>query len=67
VKINIAYIYAWIGLGLKMQRVKKRRGTGQVTLFDEAKHTRVGAMTVYRALRPPNECQINSLCLKVYN
>ncbi|OCG44182.1 hypothetical protein A9G35_08805 [Gilliamella sp. Choc5-1] len=36
-----------------MQDTKKRRSTGQITLFDVAKHAGVGAMTVSRALRTP--------------
>lgn len=36
-----------------MQDIKKRRSTGQITLFDVAKHAGVGAMTVSRALRTP--------------
>ncbi|MWP61399.1 LacI family DNA-binding transcriptional regulator [Gilliamella sp. Pas-s25] len=36
-----------------MQDIKKRRSTGQVTLFDVAKFAGVGSMTVSRALRSP--------------
>lgn len=38
-----------------MQDVKKRKGTGQTTLFDVAKYAGVGAMTVSRALRTPDK------------
>ncbi|MBC9129765.1 LacI family DNA-binding transcriptional regulator [Frischella sp. Ac13] len=36
-----------------MQDTKKRRNTGQITLFDVAKYAGVGTMTVSRALRTP--------------
>lgn len=36
-----------------MQDTKKRRSTGQITLFDVAKYAGVGTMTVSRALRTP--------------
>ncbi|MWN05799.1 LacI family DNA-binding transcriptional regulator [Gilliamella sp. Pas-s95] len=38
-----------------MQDTKKRRGTGQITLFDVAKYAGVGTMTVSRALRMPEK------------
>ena len=38
-----------------MQDIKKRKSTGQITLFDVAKHAGVGAMTVSRALRTPEQ------------
>lgn len=37
-----------------MQDIKKRRSTGQITLFDVAKYAGVGTMTVSRALRTPD-------------
>ncbi|MCO6544237.1 MAG: LacI family DNA-binding transcriptional regulator [Gilliamella sp.] len=36
-----------------MQDIKKRKSTGQITLFDVAKYAGVGTMTVSRALRTP--------------
>ncbi|KLN96977.1 LacI family DNA-binding transcriptional regulator [Moellerella wisconsensis] len=36
-----------------MEKVRKRRNTGRVTLQDVAKHAGVGSMTVSRALRTP--------------
>ena len=38
-----------------MQDTKKRRSTGQTTLFDVAKYAGVGTMTVSRALRTPDK------------
>ncbi|MCX8650534.1 LacI family DNA-binding transcriptional regulator [Gilliamella sp. B2776] len=37
-----------------MQEIKKRKTTGQITLFDVAKYAGVGTMTVSRALRTPD-------------
>ncbi|MBP6121859.1 MULTISPECIES: LacI family DNA-binding transcriptional regulator [Providencia] len=36
-----------------MQKIRKRKNTGRVTLQDVAKHAGVGSMTVSRALRTP--------------
>jgi DNA-binding LacI/PurR family transcriptional regulator len=41
-----------------MQSAKKRRNTGQVTLFDVAKYAGVGSMTVSRALRTPERVSV---------
>jgi len=38
-----------------MSDTKKRRSTGQTTLFDVAKYAGVGTMTVSRALRTPDK------------
>ncbi len=37
-----------------MQEIKKRKTTGQITLFDVARYAGVGTMTVSRALRTPD-------------
>lgn len=47
-----------------MQDTKRRRTTGQITLFDVAKYAGVGTMTVSRALRTP-ECVSEKLRKKI--